>query len=586
MKRIFIYLLISITLLCLIQPSVSSASPVPTILDAGTGRDNNLLKERIYIHTDREIYIAGEYLFFKVYLYDEGEKKLSLNSKFAYILITNRDKQITQLCLPITGGIGYGSLSLPDTLRTGPYQVIAYTNWMRNFGESCFFRKQLLIVNRFDENLTSVTQAVTYGNEWKQKQEKSTGLKISTARISYHQHEKVILNLSLQGSRNANVSISVVEKPPDNINHTDRLKAFSASDTINTLMNISRKDDLKMCNYLLEDKGYIISGYVQNPLSRAGILVRLSTPDTTDNLMYSTTNESGRFFFQLNDFYYNKDLYISIPDQIKEPESDLILEDKYVFHNDHNLTDTTTFNQYVPFIKKCQTIASINRAYNIQPVRNVPGSARHSVSRSISGKPDYKILLADYVPLKDFYEIVRETLPYVRLRKNKNNYEVEILDRENKIFMKNPAVFLNGMLINNIDNMVSFGSDKIRRIETVCHTRVSGSMVFNGILSVFTSPDVKNNLFFDKHSMHLPPISLINHSYYTNPDYSDPEKKINRYPDFRQLLYWNPSLDLSGNQNIHAEFYTSDSKGTYIIKVEGIASDGNPMSCEANFDVR
>jgi hypothetical protein len=314
----------------------------------------------------------------------------------------------------------------------------------------------------------------------------------------------------------------------------------------------------------------------------------LSTPDTTDNLMYSITNDSGRFFFQLNDFYYNKDLYISIPYQIKETESDLIGEDKYAFeHNhDYNLTDPAISNQCEPFIKKCQTIASINKAYNIQSVRNEMESAKQSVNRYETGKPDYKVLLADFVPLKDFYEIVRETLPYVRLRKNKNNFEVEILDRENKIFMKNPAVFLNGMLINNIDNIISFGSDKIRRIETVCHTRVFGSMVFNGILSIFTSPNVIKNLFFDKHSLHLPPVSLINHSYYTSPDYSSPEKKINRDPDFRQLLYWNPSLDIQHNQNIHAEFYTSDSKGTYIIKVEGIASDGNPICCEAYFDVR
>ena len=273
-------------------------------------------------------------------------------------------------------------------------------------------------------------------------------------------------------------------------------------------------------------------------------------------------------------------------DEIKENESDLIQEDKYAFHHDHNLTDTIIPNQSIPFIKKCQTIASINKAYNIQQVRNETEQARQGINRYVCGKPDYKVFLVDFVPFKDFYEIVRETLPYVRLRKNKNHFEAEILDRENKIFMKNPAVFINGMLVNNIDNMISFGSDKIRRIETVCHTRVFGSMVFNGVISVFTSPNVKNNMFFDKHSLHLPPISIIDHSYYTSPDYSSPEKKINRNPDFRQLLYWNPSLDVTGNQNIPVEFYTSDSKGTYIIKVEGIASDGNPVSCETSFDVR
>jgi hypothetical protein len=329
---------------------------------------------------------------------------------------------------------------------------------------------------------------------------------------------------------------------------------------------------------------------VQNPLSRAGILVRLSTPDTINNLMYSTTDESGRFFFQLDDFYYNKDLYISIPDQIKETEYHLIEEEKYAFNQDRdqdlNLADTIISSQTITFIKKYQTIAGINRAYKIQPVRRETGPARQGVNRYVSGTPDYKVFLADFVPLKDFNEIVKETLPYVRLRKNKNNYEAEILDRENKIFMKNPAVFINGMLVNNINNIIGFGSDKIRRIETVCHTRVFGSMVFNGAISVFTSPDVKNNLFFDRNSMHLPPVYITDHSYYNNMDYSNPEKKTERHPDFRQLLYWNPSLDVPGNQNIPVEFYTSDSRGTYIIKVEGIASDGNYISSEASFDVK
>jgi hypothetical protein len=585
MNLIFKYLLISITLQWLTLTSVS-AGPGPVITDAGTGSDNNLSKERIYIQTDREIYIAGENLFFKIYLYDEGHKKLSLNSKFAYILIcSSGNKQIAQLCLPLSGGTGYGCLALRDTLKTGTYRIIACTNWMRNFGESGFFQKQIFIANRFDEQLASAT-TISNENDIMHKPETDSCLTISTDREYYHQREKVTLNLSLLVNSSANVSVSVAEKPAEkfyNANMVDALNFYEQSAARTTS---NGRDNLKMCDYLPEDKGYIITGFVQHPTNRAGILVKLSTPDTLDNLMYSTTNSSGRFFFQLNDFYYNKELYISIANQKTETESDLILENKFAFDHVFKPSDTLISNQSVLFIKKCQTIANINNAYKIQPVKNEAGPAIRTLYRAVSCKPDYKVFLSDYVPFKDFNEIVKETLPYVRLRKNESNYEAEILDQENKIFMKNPGVFLNGMLINNINNIISFGSDKIRRIETVCHTRVFGSMVFNGILSIFTSPEVNNNIFFDKHSLHLPPITLLEHSQYAIPDYSAPEKRISRTPDFRQLLYWNPSLDITAKQNIPVGFYTSDSKGIYIIKVEGISSDGKPISSIAYFNVR
>jgi len=37
---------------------------------------------------------------------------------------------------------------------------------------------------------------------------------------------------------------------------------------------------------------------------------------------------------------------------------------------------------------------------------------------------------------------------------------------------------------------------------------------------------------------------------------------------------------------VPVEFYTSDNKGNYMINVEGIASDGTPISCTAYFEVR
>jgi hypothetical protein len=587
MTRIKKYLLVSLTAVWLAQPSVSSASNKSKIICTQDISGTDIFTEKIYLHTDREIYVAGENLFFKLYLYDEERKNLSRKSKIAYIMICDSgNKKITQLCLLLSGGIGYGSLSLPDTLNTGSYQVIAYTNWMRNFGESGFFRKQILVANRFDDELSSSSPAVRNRKGITKMQENEPILSVSTDRKSYHQREKVTLNLSLLMKRKANLSISVFEETPEEYNNTTLVETISSSDRGTATAVLENPANRKICNYLLEDKGYILSGRVQNPISPAGILVKLSTPDSVANLTYSTTDASGKYFFQLDELYYDKDLYISFYDPQKEAESAIIPDEKFVSDRDYNLSNTIISDQTRQFIKKSQTIANINKAYKIQTVINEKKPVTMRPRGNVYGEPDFKVLLTDFVPLRNLEEIVRETLPYARLRKNASNYEIEILDHDNKIFMKNSAVFLNGMLVNNINSLINFGSDKIRKIETTCHSRVSGSIEFNGIMSVFTSPDVKNDIFFNKQSLHLPPVFLLNHSLYNIPEYSSYEKKESRNPDFRQLLYWKPSVDIFRDQPLTLDFFSSDTKGNYIIKIEGISSDGCPVSWEGYFDVR
>src|SRR5664279_4602691 len=92
--------------------------------------------ERVFLHTDRNLYIAGETIYFKLYLVNGNSHKLSEISKIAYLILRNIvNYQIIQASLQIEGGIAYGSISLPDTLSSGTYQIVVFTNWMRNSGE-------------------------------------------------------------------------------------------------------------------------------------------------------------------------------------------------------------------------------------------------------------------------------------------------------------------------------------------------------------------------------------------------------------------------------------------------------------------
>jgi hypothetical protein len=111
------------------------------------------LQEKIYVHTDKEFYLAGEIMWFKLY-YVEGAQHKPLDlSKVAYVELVDRDnKAAMQAKIPLKKGHGDGSFFLPASVPTGNYRLRAYTNWMKNFGPDYFFQKNIRIVNTLKSN--------------------------------------------------------------------------------------------------------------------------------------------------------------------------------------------------------------------------------------------------------------------------------------------------------------------------------------------------------------------------------------------------------------------------------------------------
>ena len=68
------------------------------------------------------------------------------------------------------------------------------------------------------------------------------------------------------------------------------------------------------------------------------------------------------------------------------------------------------------------------------------------------------------------------------------------------------------------------------------------------------------------------------------PNYDTIEEKHAK-PDFRSTLYWNPDLKTDENGESRFSFYTSDEKGKYCMQIEGISSDGKPVSGKYYFTV-
>ncbi|AXT18682.1 hypothetical protein D7030_06395 [Flavobacteriaceae bacterium AU392] len=104
--------------------------------------------EKVYLHTDKELFSMSEELWYSAYCTLGANYNYSLASKVLYVSLMNSDNEIvTFQTQELIEGKGKGSITIPENIKPGLYQLIASTNWMRNFDEDFFFRKIVSIVD-------------------------------------------------------------------------------------------------------------------------------------------------------------------------------------------------------------------------------------------------------------------------------------------------------------------------------------------------------------------------------------------------------------------------------------------------------
>jgi hypothetical protein len=135
-------------LLFLFTSPVFSQDEASSIRQHFTSYQHNTYQEKVFLHTDKSVYVTGEVLWFKAYITNAADNSLSPLSSICYVEVFNEEKKpLLQAKISIDSGTGNGSFILPSFLRTGNYLVRAYTNWMKNFDPSFYFESQVTIIN-------------------------------------------------------------------------------------------------------------------------------------------------------------------------------------------------------------------------------------------------------------------------------------------------------------------------------------------------------------------------------------------------------------------------------------------------------
>ncbi|MDP5229034.1 MAG: hypothetical protein NWQ38_01470, partial [Cellulophaga sp.] len=113
----------------------------------------NRSPEKTYIHTDKDVYLIGETIWYKTYLVDGISHSISDKSKVVYVeLVSALDSVLVkQKLLNENFGVA-GNIELNEALEPGDYTLRAYTKYMLNEKEPVIFSKQITIWRPNNDN--------------------------------------------------------------------------------------------------------------------------------------------------------------------------------------------------------------------------------------------------------------------------------------------------------------------------------------------------------------------------------------------------------------------------------------------------
>ncbi len=115
-------------------------------------KQDEVLTERIYLHTDRSLYFPGETIWFKAYVVSDNNQVTDISDILYVELISPFGKIVETLKLRISDGTSFGDFLINNNVG-GTYTIKAYTKWMKNFDKEIYFTKELKVLRVGHPNL-------------------------------------------------------------------------------------------------------------------------------------------------------------------------------------------------------------------------------------------------------------------------------------------------------------------------------------------------------------------------------------------------------------------------------------------------
>lgn len=190
---------------------------------------------------------------------------------------------------------------------------------------------------------------------------------------------------------------------------------------------------------------------------------------------------------------------------------------------------------------------------------------------------DISVKVQDYVVFPTMGELIREIVPTLQHRKMGGNAVVRVvLLQGGQVPANDPLFLIDGIMTKNTDYFLKLKTSdviSIKVIRDINKLNRFGSIGKNGIVLVYTKKETHPEL--QKVNTQISVKGLSRPLQFR--ESGDADLRQVRKPNFRSTLYWNPNVQTDAFGKAKVNFYTSDDVGTFLIRIQGITSDGRPF---------
>jgi hypothetical protein len=208
-------------------------------------------------------------------------------------------------------------------------------------------------------------------------------------------------------------------------------------------------------------------------------------------------------------------------------------------------------------------------------------------SSAFYGKADETYLLDDYTRFPVMEEVMREYVPGVFVRKQRDNFKFYLVDLVNKKpIYETPMILFDGVPVFDVNKVMAFDPLRVKKLEVVTRKFYHGIATFPGIVSYTTYGGDLGGFELDAQYVQIDYAGLQLQREFYSPRHEYVNENEGRLPDQRSLLFWNANLATDGTGTADQQFFTSDVEGTYEIVIQGMTTNGSAGFATQTFRVK
>jgi hypothetical protein len=337
--------------------------------------------------------------------------------------------------------------------------------------------------------------------------------------------------------------------------------------------------------FLPELNGHLISGKIVNTETNKpakDIIAYLGVPGKKVQLFTAISDSTGRLLFNTKDIYGPGEIVVQTN---TEHDSTYRVDILSPYSEQYSKIPIPPFSLTADMQKPLERQNLGMQVLNIYSGAEIRKFYKPDVdSVGFFGRPYKTYMLDDYTRFTTMEEVLREYIREVNVVRSSKRYHIKVISSTG-FLDDDPLVMLDGIPIFNIDKVIALDPLKIKRLDVMRERYFYGPADAEGILSYTTYKGDLGGVELDPHAVVVDYEGMQLQRVFYSPVYDSDKAAASRIPDFRNVLYWSPNVNVLRDTR-QVSFYTADEEGEYIGVIQGITPDGQVGSQYFKFKVK